>query len=82
LGVYATLGVFLVLAVRNPGEHPSLITFTAWSSLVHGVVMAAQAIQDSAERGHLVGDVPALILVFVVLLLLRPGRAVSTFGAS
>jgi amino acid permease len=40
LGVYATLGIFLLLASRNPSEHSSLIAFTAWSSLVHAAIMA------------------------------------------
>jgi hydrogenase-4 membrane subunit HyfE len=75
LGLYATLGLFLILAARNPAEHRSLIAFTAWSSLVHAGIMAGRALQDSAERGHLIGDVPALLLVFLVLLLLSRRRA-------
>jgi hypothetical protein len=62
VGVYATLGVFLLIASRNPQAHRSLIWFTVWSSVVHAVIMAAQAIADAAERGHLVGDVPALLV--------------------
>src|SRR5689334_8770402 len=58
LGVYATLGIFLLLASRNPAEHRSLITFTGWSSLVHAGIMAVQAFQNEIERGHLFGDVP------------------------
>ena len=72
IGIYATLGIFLLIASRDPSRHISLIWFTAWSSLVHGVIMAIQAIMDSAERGHLVGDVPALIIVALVLALLTP----------
>ena len=75
LAFYAVLGVFLILAARNPAEHRSLIAFTAWSSLAHGVVMAVQATRDGMESGHLLGDVPALILVFIVLLVLAPRRA-------
>jgi len=71
-GVYATLGVFLVLAAREPHKHRSLILFTAWSSLVHAGIMGIQAIRDTAERGHLIGDVPALAIVGVVLLILAP----------
>ena len=71
-GVYATLGVFLILAARAPHEHRSLILFTAWSSIVHGGIMAVQALRETAERGHLIGDVPALILVGIVLLVLAP----------
>src|SRR5580693_1335044 len=60
VGIYATLGVFLLMASRDPGAHRSLISFTLWSSVVHGVIMAAESFGDAAERGHLLGDVPAL----------------------
>jgi hypothetical protein len=75
VGIYATLGVFLLIASRNPVAHKSLIWFAVWSSVVHGGIMAAQAIQDPAERGHLVGDVPALFLIAIVLALLMPRHA-------
>jgi hypothetical protein len=78
IGVYATLGVFLLIASKNPYAHKSLIWFTIWSSVVHGVIMAAQSLQDAAERGHLVGDAPALILVAVVLSVLMPRTAQQT----
>jgi hypothetical protein len=71
-GVYATLGIFLILAARAPHEHRSLILFTAWSSIVHAGIMAVQALRDTAERGHLIGDIPALAIVGIVLLLLAP----------
>ena len=79
IGVYATLGVFLVLASRNPARHRSLIQFTAWSSLVHAGIMAVHAFRDSAERGHLLGDVPVLAVVGIVLLVLlsKAGDAAS-----
>jgi hypothetical protein len=67
IGVYATLGVFLLLASRNPQAHSSLIWFTVWSSVVHGAIMAVQSSTDSAESGHLIADVPALFVVAVVL---------------
>lgn len=72
MGVYATLGVFLLLAAREPRKHRSLILFTAWSSLVHAGIMGVQAIRDTAERGHLIGDVPALAIVGIALLILAP----------
>ena len=72
VGVYATLGVFLLLASRDPGAHRSIIWFTVWSSVVHAAIMAMQSFGDPAERGHLVGDVPALLLVAIGLGLLAP----------
>ena len=74
VGIYATLGVFLIVAARDPLAHRSLIWFTVWSSIVHGGIMAVQALNDPAERGHLVGDVPALFLIAAVLGLLMPRR--------
>jgi hypothetical protein len=67
MGVYATLGVFLLLAARDPQAHGSLIWFTVWSSVVHGVIMAVQSLTDPMERGHLIADVPALFAVALVL---------------
>jgi hypothetical protein len=75
IGVYATLGVFLIIASRNPYAHKSLIWFTVWSSAVHGAIMGVQSLHDTAERGHLVGDAPALILVAVILAVLMPRTA-------
>jgi hypothetical protein len=77
LGVYATLGVFLIIASRNPLQHRSLIWFTVFSSLAHGGIMAVQAMNMPMEHGHLLGDVPALILVAVVLAVLMPRGATS-----
>lgn len=72
--IYVVLGVFLIIASRDPLRHLSLICFTAWSSAVHGIIMAIQALVDKAEFGHLFGDVPALLIVAIVLALLYPKR--------
>jgi hypothetical protein len=72
MGVYATLGVFLIRAAKNPLAHASLIWFTVWSSVVHGGIMMVQAIVDESERANLAGDVPALFLVALVLGVLMP----------
>jgi len=79
LGVYATLGVFLLIASRNPLAHLSLIWFTVWSSVVHAGTMAVQSLMNAEQRGHLLGDVPALLVVATVLALLTPrGAAAKT----
>jgi len=77
LGIYATLGVFLLLAARNPLNNLSLIWFTVWSSVVHGGIMAVQSLVYPEHRGHLFGDVPALLLIALVLAVLTP-RASKT----
>jgi len=78
LGIYATLGVFLIIAARNPLAHTSLIWFTVWSSVVHGAIMAAQALAEPQHIGHLWGDVLALFVVAIVLAWLTPREAMST----
>lgn len=70
VGLYATLGLFLVVAARRPEAHLSLIWFAACSSAVHAGIMAVQALSATHHRGHLWGDVPALLLVAVVLAVL------------
>lgn len=72
IGVYATLGIFLLLATRDPARNRSLILFAAWSSLVHAAIMVWQSMHDATQRGHFMGDIPALVLVFIVLLALAP----------
>ncbi|MEW6777317.1 MAG: DUF6632 domain-containing protein [Bdellovibrionota bacterium] len=72
LGVYATLGVFLLRASRDPLRHASLIWFTVWSSVVHGGIMLAQSFSGPEHHGHLIGDVPGLFLVAGVLGFLMP----------
>lgn len=78
MGIYFTLGVFLILAARNPLANRSLIWFTVWSSIVHGGIMLAQAIVDEAERPHLLGDVPALFITAALLWYLMPKKEKET----
>ena len=77
LSVYATLGIFLLIASRKPLANLSLIWFTVWSSVAHAVVMAAQAVANPEHIAHLWGDVAALFLVAVVLAFLTPRGAVA-----
>jgi hypothetical protein len=73
LSVYVTLGIFLLLAVRNPSENRSLIAFTAWSSLAHAAVMGVQAFRNMISRGELVG-VAILVVIGVALIALAPAK--------
>jgi hypothetical protein len=80
VGIYATLGVFLLLAARDPLANLTLIWFAVWSSVVHAGVMAVQVITQPGQMGHLVGDVPALLIVAVALGILTP-RSRGTVGS-
>ena len=77
LAIYATLGVFLILASRDPLAHRSLIWFTVWSSVAHGAVMAVQAVIYPHHIGHLWGDVTALFVVAGALAFLMPRTGAS-----
>ena len=71
LSLYVTLGIFLLLASRNPSANRSLIAFTAWSSLVHAALMGFQAFRNFVRHGELVG-VAVLIVIGIALIVLAP----------
>ena len=79
--LYVTLGIFLLLAVRNPSESRSLIAFTAWSSLAHAVVMGLQAFRNMVAQVELAG-VALLALIAVALIALAPARQVAAQTSS
>src|SRR5713226_6634672 len=85
LSLYVTLGIFLLLAARNPSANRSLIAFTAWSSFAHAAVMAVQSVRDVNERGHLLGGVAGFVIIGVALIALAPAKQsverVSAAGA-
>ena len=74
LSVYATLGVFLLIAARNPSAHRSLISFAAWSSFAHASVMLIQAIGDVAGRPELFGMSAILVVIGAPLIALVPAK--------
>ena len=74
VGLYFTLGVFLIRASRDPLQHLSIIWFAVCSSIVHASIMAVQALTNPEHHAHLVADVPALLLAAAVLGLLTPRR--------
>jgi hypothetical protein len=73
MSLYATLGIFLLLAARNPCEHRSLIAFTAWSSFAHAALMAVQAFLNIIARRELIG-VAVFFVIGVTLIVLAPAK--------
>lgn len=71
LSLYVTLGVFLLMAIRNPFANRSLIAFTAWSSFAHAAVMGTQAARNMIAHTELIG-VGVLLVIGVVLIVLAP----------
>jgi hypothetical protein len=81
VGVYATLGIFMIRAAKNPAANASLIWFVVWSSVVHAAVMAWESMRNPTMQGHLTGDVPILLVVAVVLGLLMNRTAARPLAA-
>jgi uncharacterized protein DUF6632 len=85
LSLYFALGIFLLMAVRNPPANRSLIAFAAWSSFAHGAVMAVLAVHIASERVSLLTAVAVLVIIGVVLIALAPaeqsGERASAAGA-
>jgi hypothetical protein len=75
VGIYFTLGIFLIRSARDPLQHLSLIWFAVWSSFIHGGIMAFQALSGPEHHAHLLADVPALFLAAAVLAFLAPRHA-------
>jgi hypothetical protein len=73
MSLYATLGIFLLLASRNPSAHRGLIAFTAWSSFAHASVMAVQAYLGFIARHELLG-VATFVVIGVALIALAPTK--------
>lgn len=81
LCLYVTLGIFLLLAARNPSGNRGLIAFTAWSSLAHAALMGFQAFRNMIERSELIG-VAVLAVIGVVLIVLAPAKSAERAHAA
>ena len=73
LSLYVTLGIFLIMAARNPSANRSLIAFTAWSSFAHAAVMSFQAFRNLIAHGELIGSA-VLVVIGVALIALAPAK--------
>jgi hypothetical protein len=77
MAIYATLGIFLLIAVRNPAAHRSLIAFAAWSSFAHAAVMSVLGFEMPTEKTGFLTASGVLVLLGVVLLALAPRKQVA-----
>jgi hypothetical protein len=73
MSLYATLGIFLLLASRNPPAHRSLIAFAAWSSFAHAAVMSFQALLNVIARRELIGSA-VFAVIGIALVVLAPAK--------
>jgi len=74
LSLYVTLGIFLLVAARNPPANRSVIAFTAWSSFAHGAVMAVMAVHIASTRTGLLIAAAVLGITGAALIVLAPAK--------
>lgn len=79
--LYVTLGVFLLLAIRDPAGNRTLIAFTAWSSFAHGVLMGSQALLNMVAHVELIG-VAVLFVIGAALIALAPAKRVGVLAST
>jgi hypothetical protein len=82
LSLYVALGIFLLMAARNPSANRSLIAFTAWSSLAHAAVMVVMAIQNEYGRGEMLIAVAVLGIIGVTLIVLAPAKPSGVWASA
>ena len=82
LSLYVTLGIFLLLAARDPSQSRSLIAFTAWSSFAHGGLMAFQAFRHMIARGELIGVTVLIVIGLALIALAPPKQSVARVSAA
>ncbi|MBG6202126.1 hypothetical protein IWQ48_003269 [Labrenzia sp. EL_13] len=81
VGLYVVIGAFCIIGAKDPIRHRSMLQLIAWTSFVHGAVMGVQAVGDPREYGHLIADVPALMLGgLIIWYLLPPNEAAAQKG--
>ena len=73
MSLYVTLGIFLIVAARNPSANRNIIAFTAWSSFAHAAVMSFQAFRNLIAHGELIGSA-VLVVIGVALIALAPAK--------
>ena len=76
MSLYVTLGVFLLLASRDPSAHRSLIAFAAWSSFAHAGLMSLQALLNMIARRELIGSA-VFAVIGIALITLAPGKQMA-----
>ena len=76
MSLYFTLGVFLLIAVRNPAAHRSVIAFAAWSSFAHAVTMSIQGLEMPSMRTGFLAGSGVLVVIGIALIALAPAKKV------
>ena len=74
MGIYCALGIFLLIAVRNPSAHRSLIAFAAWSSFAHAAIMSVLGLEMQSDRAGFLAGAAVLVVIGAALIVLAPRK--------
>lgn len=74
IALYASLGICLLIASKDPPSHVIIVDFTILSSILAGVALTYNAFFGDGETIHLFLDIPLLYLIALVLILFYPRR--------
>jgi len=72
--IYVALGIFLLIAARNPSAHRSLIAFAAWSSFAHAVAMSILGLEIASQRVGFLAASAVLVVIGLALIGLAPAK--------
>ena len=79
LSVFITIGLFLLLAVKRPAQHRSMIAFIGWWNIAHSTVMVIETLEARRHNIHRnFDDVILFYVIGVVLLVLLPPKTKAT----
>jgi hypothetical protein len=84
LSLYVTMGIFLLMAARNPSANRGVIVFAAWLNIAHAAVMAVMAVHVTSAREGLLIAAAVFGVIGAVLIVLasvkQPGERASAAG--
>jgi uncharacterized membrane protein YhdT len=77
LSLYVTMGIFLLVAARNPSVNRGVIAFAAWLNIAHAAVMAVMAVHLPNERQDLLIASAVFAAIGAALILLAPAKQLA-----
>src|SRR5580693_2186654 len=74
LSLYVMMGIFLLVAARNPSANRGVIAFAAWLNIAHAAVMAVMSVHLPNEREGLLIAAAVFGVIGAVLIVLAPAK--------
>lgn len=82
MSLYVTLGIFLLLAARNPEANRSLIAFAGWANVAHAGTMTVQELTHVIQRQELLGVILFGVVGVALIALVPDKKSVERVSAA